>query len=102
MRRMASRSMARCLALPLLVAACASLGGVEPPEVSLVGLEPLPGGALEQRFAVELRVLNPNERELRVDGIDFTLEVNLQDDDNGDGAIPGWPPDGLDDEFQFN
>jgi beta-glucanase (GH16 family) len=31
-------------------------------------------------------------------GQDYTLEINLQDDDNGDGAIN--PPD--DDEFQYN
>jgi len=74
---MASKIRVLCRALPLLLlAACAGLSGMEPPEVSLVGLEPLPGGSLEQRFAVELRVLNPNERELRVDGIDFTLAVN--------------------------
>ncbi|MEM8712419.1 MAG: SdrD B-like domain-containing protein, partial [Planctomycetota bacterium] len=32
-------------------------------------------------------------------GRDFFLEVNLQDDDNNDGAIPSVP-DGADDEFQ--
>ena len=36
--------------------------------------------------------INPNG------GQDYTLEINLQDDDNGDGAIN--PPD--DDEFQFD
>lgn len=36
--------------------------------------------------------INPNA------GQEYTLEINLQDDDNGDGAIN--PPD--DDEFQFN
>ena len=40
-----------------------------------------------------------------VDGVgrdqDYLLEINLQDDDNGDGAIP-FPPDGQDDEFQFD
>ena len=34
-------------------------------------------------------------------GQDYTLEINLQDDDNGDNAIPDTP-DGEDDEFQFN
>jgi LEA14-like dessication related protein len=76
MGSMKSRLGAPCVVLALLVAACAGVRGMEPPEVSLVGLEVLPGGSLEQRFAVELRVLNPNERELHVDGIDFTLEVN--------------------------
>ena len=33
-------------------------------------------------------------------GQDYTLEINLQDDDNGDNAIPPASPD--DDEFQFN
>jgi beta-glucanase (GH16 family) len=32
-------------------------------------------------------------------GQEYDLEINLQDDDNGDGKI-GNPPDGLDDEFQ--
>jgi hypothetical protein len=31
----------------------------------------------------------------------YLLEINLQDDDNGDGAIT-FPPDGQDDEFQYN
>jgi beta-glucanase (GH16 family) len=45
--------------------------------------------------------INPDS----VDGLgreqDYLLEINLQDDDNGDGAIP-FPPDGQDDEFQYN
>jgi hypothetical protein len=32
---------------------------------------------------------------------DYTIEINLQDDDDGDDAIAG-PPDGTDDEFQFD
>ncbi len=32
---------------------------------------------------------------------DYLLEINLQDDDDGDNSIP-FPPDGGDDEFQFN
>ena len=32
---------------------------------------------------------------------DYLLEINLQDDDNGDGII-AFPPDGQDDEFQYN
>ena len=33
-------------------------------------------------------------------GQDYVIEVNLQDDDNGDNFIPGVP-DGFDDEFQY-
>ncbi|MEM8932653.1 MAG: hypothetical protein AAGE94_15830, partial [Acidobacteriota bacterium] len=32
---------------------------------------------------------------------EYLLEINLQDDDDGDGAIP-FPPDGGDDEFQYD
>ena len=34
-------------------------------------------------------------------GQQYTLEINLQDDDNGDDAIPS-SPNGADDEFQFS
>ncbi|UCE02209.1 MAG: family 16 glycosylhydrolase [Candidatus Latescibacterota bacterium] len=34
-------------------------------------------------------------------GQEYTLEINLQEDDDGDGTIPGTP-DGADDEFQFD
>jgi beta-glucanase (GH16 family) len=34
-------------------------------------------------------------------GQDYTLEINLQDDDNGDDFVPG-NPDGADDEFQYD
>jgi len=64
--------------VPLL--GCALFGpSLEPPEVLLIGLEPLPGaegGTLEQRFQVQLRILNPNDRSLEIDGVDFTLNVN--------------------------
>ena len=45
--------------------------------------------------------INPDE----IDGVglaqDYLLEINLQDDDDGDGIIP-FPPNGGDDEFQYN
>ena len=49
---------------------------LESREVLLVDLQPLPGVTLEQRFAVQVRVLNPNDRELRIDGVDFALDIN--------------------------
>ena len=67
------------LLLLLLVAGpgCATFGpGLEPPEVTLVSLSPVAGELLEQRFAVGLRVLNPNDTALEVEGLDFTLDLN--------------------------
>jgi LEA14-like dessication related protein len=66
-------------ALLLLVSAgCASMATLEAPEVQLTRiqvLEPLPG-SLEQRFEVGLRVINPNNRAVTVDGLDFELDLN--------------------------
>jgi LEA14-like dessication related protein len=62
----------------LLVSACASLASLEPPEVRVSSLRVLESdpGTLEQRFEVGLRVLNPNNRDIAVDGVDFELDVN--------------------------
>lgn len=64
-----------CLLLGL--AACSSLDR-DPLRIDLVGLEPLPGQELEVRFAVKLRVQNPNAVALDYDGVALTLEVNGQ------------------------
>lgn len=56
---------------------CAGFGKqLVPPEVSLVDLRPLPGGSLEQRFEVRIRILNPNDVDLAGDGVDLILEIN--------------------------
>lgn len=62
----------------LLASACASLASLEPPEVRVSSLKMLENepGMLEQRFEVGLRVLNPNNRDIAVDGVDFELDVN--------------------------
>ena len=59
--------------LPL--AACASLTGREPLTVDVVGIEPLPSQGMEGRFAVKLRVQNPNETPVEFDGVSLTLDV---------------------------
>lgn len=67
------------LALAILAAAgCASVAPLAAPEVQLTSLrvlEPMPG-SLEQRFEVGLRVINPNNRAVTLDGLDFELDVN--------------------------
>jgi len=68
-----------CLALVGAMSSCTLFGhehGFVSPEVSLVDLEPLPGEGFEQRFAVTLRVVNPNEIPLAADGLDLILEMN--------------------------
>lgn len=70
------------LALTLLTGGstgCALLTqGLTPPEVTLINIKPLPGGNLEQRFEMTLRVLNPNDLPISSDGVDLELNVNGQ------------------------
>lgn len=76
---MAIRLARFAVVLALLTAAgCANLAALEAPDVqvtSLQLLEPAPG-SLEQRFEVGLRLVNPNNRSLAVDGLDFELDLN--------------------------
>lgn len=57
------------------VAGCASLAGPDALRVNVVGVEPLAGEGLELRFAVKLRVQNPNDIALAFDGVAVDLEL---------------------------
>ena len=48
----------------------------ESPEVLLVSITPLDTTMFEQRLQVDLRVRNPNDFDLEVTGLDFTLYLN--------------------------
>ncbi len=64
-------------ALPTLgLASCALLPGREAPRVSVVGVESLKGEGLELRFAIKLRVQNPNDSPIEYDGISIELDFN--------------------------
>lgn len=78
-----NRQLAFALAL-LLLAGCAGLPLRDPVKVSVAGLEPLPGEGLEARFALKLRVQNPNDTALDFDGV--ALELELADIDFGSGV----------------
>ncbi|MEW5889680.1 MAG: LEA type 2 family protein [Pseudomonadota bacterium] len=65
------------LACALALAGCAGLGVPRnPPEVTLANVDVLEVGLLEQRLGLHLRVLNPNDTSLRINGLSYTLEVN--------------------------
>lgn len=60
-----------------LLSACASLRpGAEPPRVSLADLHLQEFGLIEQRFALTLRIQNPNPFDIPLEGLSYTLEVN--------------------------
>lgn len=69
---------ARLAALAILLlalAGCAGLGLRDPVSVNVVGLEPMKGEGMETRFALKLRVQNPNENPVEYDGVFVELDV---------------------------
>ena len=56
--------------------ACAGLGTkLETPRVSFVGVKALEANILEQKLEVRLRVRNPNQRDIPVNGLDVDMEL---------------------------
>jgi len=51
-------------------------GDVDTPEVSLAGLSFSEPGLFEQGLLIKLRIKNPNEFDIPIDGLDFALDVN--------------------------
>lgn len=70
-------AVATALLMTLSLVGCVSLGiGLGALEANLVDLEPLESTAFEQRFRVLLRLRNPNDRPVEIDGLRFDLELN--------------------------
>jgi LEA14-like dessication related protein len=65
-------------ALLLLLASCGS-GDPLPPHVQVVNMHLLESSLFEQRFQVDLRIGNPNDFDLPLDGLTFDLDVNGED-----------------------
>jgi len=68
------------LSIPVILAllalgGCAGMSGRDPVQVSVAGIESLPGEGLEMRMMVKLRVQNPGETPVEYDGVYVKLEV---------------------------
>ena len=64
------------LAALLLSAGCARFGArLEPPQLSVVGVEIARGDLFEQRFKARMRDQNPNDRSIAVRGVSYTLQI---------------------------
>ena len=61
--------------LGALLAGCASLAPSDPLQVTVAGIDPLPGEGLELRLMVRLRVQNPNDTAVDYDGVSLQLDV---------------------------
>lgn len=87
--------MTRWVVLPLLTALLAGCTVMsKAPEVSLAGVDLIEFGLLEQRFGLQLRVLNPNDNDISIDGLSYELEVNGQPFAKGvsskSARVPRW------------
>ncbi len=58
------------------IAGCAAVSDAKSPDVRLADLKLLSSGLFEQRFQLDLRVSNPNDFALRLDGLTFNLDLN--------------------------
>ena len=70
------------------LAGCTALLDRDPLNVTLVGIEPLPGEGMEVRMAVKLRVQNPNDAPVTYDGVAVNLE--LRGYDIASGVSDAW------------
>ena len=79
-----------------LLAGCAGVTTLsEPPQVNLVALAPEDFQLFEQRYRVTIRVLNPNDTELRIRGLSYAIYLNDELFGNGvNGDYVVVPPFG--------
>ena len=76
----------------LVLAGCATWPGTDPLQVSLAGVESLPGEGMEVRMAVKLRIQNPNDAPVNYDGVALTLELRGLDFASGVSDVQGSVP----------
>lgn len=81
-----------CLSLFPFFAGCAVLPKLEAPKLSVVSLKMQGGDIFSQRVLVRMRVFNPNARELPIEGLTYTIEVNDAELGNGGTAAPFTVP----------
>ncbi|AET91461.1 hypothetical protein BYI23_B008540 [Burkholderia sp. YI23] len=60
----------------LVLGGCAGFLNRDAMRVTVAGIEPLEGQGLEMRFAVKLRVQNPNDAPIDFDGVALDLDLN--------------------------
>lgn len=74
------RSLTRCAALAVLclaaLAGCSAIPKLEAPRLSVINMRVQSADLFSQRLLVRMRVLNPNDRELPIKGINYRIEVN--------------------------
>lgn len=68
----------------LCLTACATMPpDIEPPKITIANIAPKDVAVFEQRFDVQLRIQNPNNQELEINGLRFDIELNDKEFGNG-------------------
>lgn len=80
--------------LLLALSACAVYPNNDPLNVNVVGVQPLQSQDMEVRFAVKIRVQNPNSTTINYNGVALDLDINGQPFASGvsneTGSIAGY------------
>ncbi|MBS0364579.1 MAG: LEA type 2 family protein [Proteobacteria bacterium] len=88
--------------VPWLLCACALGPKFQTPRLSVADVQVQGGTLWEQRLKVRVHVQNPNDRELPIKGIDYTLQVDGQDFADGVSAASFVVPALGEAEFDMN
>ena len=75
---------------------------LQPPHLSVVGVELQKGALWQQKLKVRMHVENPNDRVLPIKGITYTLDVNGQEFAHGESAASFVVPALGEAEFDMN
>ncbi len=91
---MPSRRLFLAAGAMLLLGACASLPNKDPLQVTVAGIESIPGEGMELRMLVKLRVQNPNQAPIDFSGVYVELDVQgktfATGVSNEAGTLPGF------------
>ncbi|MEM7170790.1 MAG: LEA type 2 family protein [Pseudomonadota bacterium] len=77
-RRRFCRAMAGLALGGPLLASCQLPTDFETPDFRIINVQLLPGGLFEQRLLLSLRIINPNDFALDIDGANMNLQLNGQ------------------------
>jgi len=72
--------------LTVWLAACTTPPKLEPPKVSIVGLQVVKAEVWVQHLKIRLRLHNPNDRDLPVTAVEYTIEIAGQNAASGSYA----------------
>ena len=89
-------------ALATLWAACAHTPQLEPPKVSIVGVQLVSAELWVQHLQVRLHLHNPNDRDLPVRGLEYSIEIAGEEFASGSHADSFVVPPHGDAEFDTN